>query len=710
MSAALTLRAGSTSVVIDTSAAMPAIVQVGPRIEAFNPQALGLPVAHATLDVPANIGVLTENATGFLGRPGLIGHRPDGSAWSPRFSSMTDPQVSGDRATFSLHDPVAQLELEVAVRITPSDTVVVALALTNIGATPYSVLRLSPSVALPSHATELLSFTGRWCKEFQPQRQDFTGLSVIENRRGRTSHDQMPAIFAGSAGFGEQQGDVWGLQLAWSGNYELAAEQLTDGRRHIQAGELLSPGEVVLAPGGTYRSPEVVIAASDEGLSSTSQRFHRHVRHHHPLSGPRKVILNTWEAVYFDHDLDTLSDLAAAASEVGVERFVLDDGWFGSRRDDTKGLGDWWVSPDVWPEGLHPIVDLVTGYGMEFGLWVEPEMVNPDSELYRAHPDWTLTTPGYEPVLGRNQLVLDLGRKVVQDYLYDQISSLLDEYDISYLKWDMNRDVIQGSHCETAEDPGRPGTSGHVVGLYTLLDRLRAAYPRVEIESCASGGGRVDLEMLRRTDRVWTSDCNDALERQAIQRGFTMLFPPEVMGAHIGPHIAHTTHRAQNLGFRMATAIFGALGIEWNLLSATASERDEVAGAIALYKRLRPLLHEGDVIRVDHPDPAAIVHGVVSPDRTHAVMAYVQLTPSLTTVPLPARFAGLDSAKLYTCVLQDPVGSMREFGRVRPAWMSRTGESATSEIELTGAQLMESGLQLPVLHAESVVLVELSAV
>lgn len=703
MSSVVTLQRGATSVVLDLEHPMPAIAHIGAHIEGFDPQALALPVAHATLDAPAPMGVLTENGTGFLGRPGLVGARPDGSAWAPVFA-RTATEIDVDRAHFELTDPVAELSLAIDLHVTEAETVVASLTLTNTGASDYNLVRLSASVPMPVHATELVSFTGRWCKEFQPRRHDFEALSVIENRRGRTSHDQLPAIFAGSVGFGEHHGDVWGVQLAWSGNYEIAAERLADGRRHIQSGELLSPGEVVLSSGASYHTPEIVVAPSQSGLTPASQRFHRHVRAQNPLEGERKVILNTWEAVYFNHDLTTLQALADAGAEVGVERFVLDDGWFGSRRDDTKGLGDWWVSDEVWPDGLHPIVNHVIDLGMEFGLWVEPEMVNPDSDLYRKHPHWTLTTAGYEPVLGRQQLVLDCGRADVRDYLFERIDALLDEYAISYLKWDMNRDLVQGSNHRSLDDPGRAGTHGHVVGVYELLDRIRAAHPGVEIESCASGGGRVDLEILKRTDRVWTSDCNDALERQAIQRGFTMLFPPEVMGAHIGPHRAHTTHRVQALGFRMATALFGSLGIEWNLLEAGDEGRAQVAKAIRLYKRLRPLLHGGDVIRFDHDDPSAIVHGVVSSDRSHAVMAYVQMLPSITTVPLPMRFGGLDPDRRYQLELIDDLSSADEFGRARPSWMS------LDTVEFSGAQLMASGLQPPVLHAESVLLMELRAI
>jgi alpha-galactosidase len=687
----ITLRSDALSVVIAHGIGMPEIVSVGPAIDGFVHDVAGQPVPHATVDAPVPIGIIAEAATGYSGRPGLQGSRPDGTGWAPRFTCTAADRPDPRSAVFHLTDEIAALELTLTVSV--DHVMTIRAHLTNRGTTPYGVLRLSPSVPVPEHATDLLTFTGRWCREFQPNRTPFESNTLVENRTGRTSHAQMPALYAGTGGFGEQRGEVWGVQLAWSGNYTLLAQQLPDGRRHVQAGELLDPLEVELAPGESYTAPDVVVAWSDQGLSGASHAFHRSVRASLPSSGPRPVILNTWEAVYFDHRFDTLQALADVAADVGVERFVLDDGWFGGRRNDRAGLGDWWVSDAVWPAGLAPIVDHVTGLGMEFGLWVEPEMVNPDSELYRAHPDWTLTTDGYEPVLGRNQLVLDLGRPDVRGFLFDALSALLDEYDISYLKWDMNREIVQGSRH------GRAGTHDHVLGVYELMERLRAAHPGIEIESCASGGGRADLGVLRHTDRIWTSDCNDALERHLIQRGFSMLFPPEVMGAHIGPERAHTTGRRHDLGFRAATSLFGHLGIEWNLLAADDDQRKQVAATVALYRRLRPLLHSGRVIRGEHPDPAALVHGVVSDDAAHGVFAYVQMTPSATTTPAPMLLPGLDPARRYRVSVLDDVPWTKEFGRTRPAWLG-------ADVVVPGRQLIERGLQVPVQHPESAFLVE----
>ncbi len=447
---------------------------------------------------------------------------------------------------------------------------------------------LSVTLPLPEYAGDLLTFHGRHAREFQPYRRPWpSGAVLAENWRGRTSHEHPSLLFAGTVGFGEWQGEVWGVHLAWSGNHEVVAERLPDGRRIVQLGELFHPGEVALEPGESYSTPEVIAVHSADGLTPATWGFHRHLRGRpgHPTT-PRPVLLNTWEAVYFDHDTERLCALATAAADVGIERFVLDDGWFGSRRDDTKGLGDWWVSSEMYPDGLGPLIAHVRSLGMEFGIWVEPEMVNPDSDLYRAHPEWALTTEGYEPVLARNQLVLDLANPDAYAYVYERLDALLRDHDIAFVKWDMNRDHIQGSGTD-----GAAGTHAQTLALYRLLDELGAAHPDVEIESCSSGGARIDHEILRRTVRVWTSDCNDALERQTIQRGASMLIAPELMGAHIGPPTSHTTGRTHTLAFRAATAMFGHLGVEWNVLELDDVETAQLARGDRLAQAFRPLLH-----------------------------------------------------------------------------------------------------------------------
>ncbi len=687
----------TVSLVLTWDDGMPTIAHWGAPIASFEPDLGDRPVPRGGLDIDAPLGLVIEEAGGIGARPGITGSRA-GGGWSPRFTLRTPPVITASSASFDLVDAVAGLDLDVTVRFGPSSELLIESSIVNTGVDDYRLDVLAPSVPLPAHAAELISFDERWCLEFGIDRHPFRGRRIVENRRARTSHSHLPAVFAGTSGFSESTGEVWALQLAWSGNFAIAAEALVDGRRHVQLGELLGPGEIVLGPGERYRCPEIVGAWSPEGINGASQIFHRHVRSHLPQPlRPRPVNLNTWEAVYFDHDLDNLCRLADVGAEVGAERFVLDDGWFGSRRDDTSGLGDWWVSPEVWPDGLGPLIRHVTGLGMEFGLWVEPEMVNPDSDLYRAHPEWVLATPGYEPVLGRHQLVLDFGRPEVRDHVFGLLDRLLAENDIRSFKWDMNRDVIQGSGSD-----GAPGTHAHVLGLYEVIDRLRAAHPDVEIESCSSGGGRADLGILRRTQRIWASDCNDAIDRQHIQRGFSMLFPPEVMGAHVGPARSHTTGRRQPMGFRLATAMFGHFGFEWNLLEVSGGSRRRLRRAVEHHKRLRSLLHGGDVVRLDHPDPAVLGHGVVAGDRSEAVFALVKLATSATSVGFPIRLSGIDPDRRYRIAVIDDFGSHRDFGRTTPAWMQHPTVAS-------GRQLVEVGLQPPILHPESVLLIHLTA-
>lgn len=689
------LRGRSSDVVVDLSTGVPAIVHWGaPLASAPDPAALDRPLVGGSADVVAPLTVVPEHAAGFTGRPGLLGHRRRGTAWAPRFSPAGH-ELDGQRLVAHARDEVAGLTLTVTIEL--DHALVVRATLTNDSATErYLLDALTITLPVPQHARELGSFTGRWTRELHPVRLPWEhGAHLVENRRGRTSHEYPPLVFAGSPGYGEWHGSVWGAHLAWSANHAILAERLPDGRRYVQLGELLHPGELSLEPGEAYRTPEVVAVHSDAGLTAATQQFHRHLRARatHPTS-PRPVLVNTWEAVYFDHDLERLTALADRAARVGVERFVLDDGWFGSRRDDTSGLGDWVVSADAHPAGLAPLIEHVRGLGMEFGIWVEPEMVNPDSDLFRAHPEWALTTDGYEPVLSRHQLVLDLGQEGAYQHVLGRLDELLSGHDIAYVKWDMNRDHIAGSGAH-----GAAGTHAQTLSLYRLLDELRERHPMVEIESCSSGGARIDHEILKRTERVWTSDCNDALERQTIQRGASMLVPPELMGAHIGPERSHTTGRRHDLAFRAATALFGHLGVEWNLLSLTDDELDALAEVIALHRRLRPLLHTGDVVRFD-TEPASLAHGVYAPDRSEAIVSFAQLTTAISLTPPPLLLPGLDPERVYRIEHLALPGTRLGPARTTPAWW-RTG------IELTGAALAVTGLQLPSLHPESALLLHL---
>ncbi len=699
------LRGRRSSLVLDVDNGAPTVLHWGAALSEDTDltqlrTAVTPAIPEAGLDVGVPVTLVPVDATGFLGQPGLAGHR-DGLAWSPvlRYAGHTADEGT---ATITLVDEVAELSAAVEIALAPdTDLLQMQVRLTNTGSGPYRLERLLSTLPLPAGADEVMTFTGRWCKEWQEQRHRLGVAALVqENRRGRTSPDNPPGLMAGTRGFGERHGEVYAIQVGWSGNHALRVERLNNGKAYVQGGELLMPGEIVLGTGETYETPWLYATYSSDGLADVSSSFHDFLRARpgHPAT-PRPVVVNTWEAVYFDHDPDRLRALADAAAAIGAERFVLDDGWFRGRDNDLAGLGDWYVDERKYPKGLTPLIDHVRGLGLEFGLWVEPEMVNPDSDLYRTHPDWALAVPGYEPVLGRHQLVLDLANPDVSAYLLERLDWLLTEHDISYFKWDMNRDLAQAG----SGPAGQAGVHGQTLAYYALLAELRRRHPDVEIESCSSGGARADLGVLAYTQRIWTSDCNDALERQQIQRGFSYFLPPELMGAHIGPPRSHTTARVHDLGFRATTALFGHLGIEWDITTASPAERAVLADAITLYKQLRPLLHGGVTVRLEHPDPATVAHGVVARDGSAGVFAFAQVAASPTTVTPPLRLAGLDPDRRYAVrwlkLGEDGLGPMK----APPPWLE-------SGVTLTGRQLAAHGITMPVLHPEHALLIECATV
>ena len=670
----------------------------------------GLP--HSGLDDPWGVSVLPGQADGWSGTPGLSGHR-DGADPFPRFAVAGAPVVTTDGtgaqcAVVRAEAVEAGLAVESELRLEPSGLARLRHTVTNTGEGTYTLDSVVATLPVPDQATELLDLTGRWCRERSPQRRPFFhGTTQRASRRGRTGHDATLVLVSGTAGFGFRSGEVWAVHVAWSGNHLHLAERLPEGTGGagsgiLGGGELLLPGEVRLAPGESYAAPWVSFSYGAAGLDSASARIHRWLRARptHP-SRPRPLVLNTWEAVYFDHDQARLEALARTAALIGVERFVLDDGWFLHRRDDLAGLGDWFVDPAVWPAGLRPLADTVHGLGMEFGLWVEPEMVNPDSDLARAHPDWVLAprevaaadlTAGADGALPRpwrHQQVLDVGNPAVSAYLLERLDSLVTEIGVDYLKWDHNRDLHEAT-TGVAGGGRRGAIRDQTLALYRLMDELRARHPGLEIESCSSGGARVDLGILEHTDRVWGSDTNDPVERQAIQRWTGLLVPPELVGSHVGPPRAHTTGRASDLGFRTLTALFGHAGIEWDIGECTEAELAALTAWTGLYRELRPLIHSGDVVRADHPDPGAWLSGVVAEDRREAAFWYVRLATSADEVPSRLRLPGLDPAIRYEVTRRDEAGHAHLVGGAPPWWDA-------GRVELTGAVLGRLGLPAPLL-------------
>ncbi|HET6654310.1 MAG TPA: alpha-galactosidase [Nocardioides sp.] len=655
-------------------------------------------VNHSSLDRPRVLPLLPDLASGHPGTPSVSGHRAgDAGTVAPSFRTWTAHERDGG-VTLVGADPGSGLEVRCDVSLRPSGVVALDYTLTNTGNSRYDVGGVVATLPVPARARELLDLTGRWSRERAPQRMSLRqGTWQRAGRHGRTGHDAPLLTVVGTPGFGFRSGEVWGLHVAWSGDQVSLAERTPEGFSVLGAGELLAPGEVKLDPGTTYQAPTVLAVWSDAGLDGLSHRMHRHVRAMpHLGSRPRPVVLNTWEAVYFDHDEATLKRLADTAAEVGVERFVLDDGWFQGRTDDRRALGDWTVDAERWPRGLHPLVDHVKGLGMEFGLWVEPEMVNEESALARAHPEWLLRGRETLPPTWRHQQVLDLQHPSAYAHVRDALLALLDEYDIAFLKWDHNRDLVDAGH---AVDGRRAGAvHGQTLSLYRLLDELLAAHPELEIETCASGGGRVDLGILSRTHRLWASDTNDALERIGIQRWTQLLVPPELVGQHVGAPVAHTTGRTHRLAFRAASALLGHFGVEWDLLSAGPDELRELAGWIATYRELRPLLADGTLVRGDHPDPGLVVTGIVGPDRREAWYVVAQVASSQTTSPAPVLLPGLDPGLRYTVVPAGPRDEGAPGADLSTSWLDEQGDAP---LVIPGSALVSAGIQLPVLAPES---------
>lgn len=664
-------------------------------------KALVRAVPYGRLDVDVPLTLFPDAGRGVFSSPALEGHR-NGLDWSPVFT-LVEVDHQPHALTLISEDKVAKLTLISELAVDPaSDVVSVRHTLRNDAKAPFCVNRLATTLPLPASASECLSFYGRWVNEFQQHRHSLQhGGYQQENRRGRTSHEHFPALIAGSQGFDEQHGEVWGAHLAWSGNHRMRVDVKADGRRFLQAEALYYPGEITLAQGETVSTPWLYATYSRCGLNLMSQQFHHFVRSQllhfpdrHSGHKMRPVHLNTWEGIYFDHDPAYIMQMATAAASMGVERFIIDDGWFKGRNNDKAALGDWYLDEQKYPQGLEPVIAHVLAQGMEFGIWVEPEMINKDSDLYRQHPDWLLALPAYEQPTGRNQYVLDLQNPAVFAYLSERLDALLSRYPISYLKWDMNREVVQPGHH------GQAAQHAQVHNFYRLIDELKAKHPQVEIESCAAGGGRIDFEVLKRVQRFWPSDNNDALNRQTIQRGFSYFFPPEVMGSHIGARHCHATRRVSDIHFRGITALFGHMGIELDPVKESDEEKAGFAKYIALHKQYRSLLHSGTTYRIPSEDSAQVIHGVVATDRSAALLMVAMLDMQTYALGGVLRVPGLDPAAHYRVRVVAHADNFHQ-GLVsqQPAW-------TLEGIDLTGEWLGEVGVAMPVLDPSSAMLVE----
>jgi alpha-galactosidase len=659
-------------------------------------RALHRPVPYGRLDNDVSMTLSPELGRGLFSSPGVEGHR-NGQDWAPVFV-VCHLEESESGVVVESEDANAGLRLRTELILDANDVVKTRHTLTNTKEGVYQVNRLANTLPLPARANELMTYYGRWVHEFQTVRQPLhQGGYQQENRRGRTSHEHYPALVAGTTHFDEMNGDVWGFHFAWSGNNRLRVDVKADGRRYMQAEVIYLPGEVALQEGESLTTPWLYASYSHTGLNGMSHQFHAHVRDTilpaDFADKPRPIHLNTWEGIYFDHDPEYIMSMATQSAEMGVERFIIDDGWFKGRNGDKAGLGDWFLCETKYPNGLHPIVEHVNNLGMEFGLWFEPEMINKDSDLYRAHPDWLLAVDGYEQPTGRNQYVINLQNDNAFNFLFERLDHFLSTYNIAYIKWDMNREVVQPAHL------GQAAAHNQTQRYYQLVDKVREKHPKVEIESCAAGGGRIDYEVLKRTHRFWASDNNDALERQTIQRGMSYFFPPEVMGSHIGASHCHSTRRRHSIEFRGLTALFGHMGIELDPVKEEQAEKQGFEHYIKLHKMLRPLLHSGKTWRAPTDDSAHQVHAVVSEDQSEAVVMIAQLAMPTNSLSGHLRVPGLDPKGIYQVSVLDKPSNYDDIVNYQPPWTE-------SGCELTGDWCAEVGLTMPILDAESAMLVK----
>lgn len=618
-------------------------------------------VTGGMMDDTAPVSVCPEAGLMWPGQSGMMLRGDDGSVLQPVFQGA----LSGAEGALTITGQDAGVHYEATLRFDRG--MLCASATLELARDGYVDWLAAPVVPMPAGADHVLDFSGRWIGEFQLQSTPWRpGIHMREARLGRSGHEHPPfAIVTGG-------GDTLAFAYGSNCGHRMVAEELPDGRRVLMFGH---PMGATPKPTRRIDTGPLYIAYSADGTNGAARQFQRFVR---ALPGPAKarharpVHYNCWEAIYFDHTEATLRDIAARAADLGAERFVLDDGWFGRRDDDTTSLGDWQIDPRKWPDGLKPFADHVNSLGMGFGLWFEPEMVSKNSDLYRAHPDWLLGPADQTP--GRQQYVLDLSRTDVQDHLFDALSAVLASAPIEYVKWDHNRLLPV---CDRAQGDG----------AFDLMRRLRNAFAHIEFESCASGGGRIDLKTLEVAGRVWLSDSNDALERLRIQHDAALFLPASVTGSHVGPRTCHTSGRTLSMAFRAWVAAQRHMGFEMDPRELTQAEAATLKEVTAWWKANRDWRMEADILRLDHPDPAVIAEQQMAQDGAGFVVFAGQARASDQILPRPLRLVDLDRDAFYTIRLANP-DAITHLSRGMPALKA-------GEVTLSGAALMAQGITLP---------------
>lgn len=573
-----------------------------------------------------------------------------------------------------LEDPVTKVELHLLYGVLEKEDIITrSVIIKNAGKAPVTVKKAQSACLDFLHGDyDLIKFYGRHAMERNMERMPVSHESTrIGSRRGTSSHQYNPGVILAGKNTNEDSGSCYGMLFVYSGNFLVEAEKDQYDKTRIQMGLTDELFAYPLEAGAEFTAPEVILSYTNKGLSRLSQQYH-HCIMNHICQGKyvhvnRPVLINSWEAAYFDFTGDTIVELAKEAKALGIDMVVMDDGWFGKRNDDNSSLGDWYVNEEKLGGTLTKLIERVNAEGVKFGIWIEPEMVSEDSDLYREHPDWAITIPGRKPVRSRNQLVLDFSRKEVRDEIFKRICAVLDQGNVEYIKWDMNRSLA---------DIYAPNvTYDYVLGVYDFLEKLTNRYPDILIEGCSGGGGRFDAGMLYYTPQIWCSDNTDAINRTRIQYGTSFFYPVAAMGSHVSAVPNHQTGRVTSMHTRGVAAMSGTFGYELNPALLNAKEKAEIRAQLAQYREYQELIREGDYYRLSNPfQDNFAAWMVVSDDRSKALVSVIRLTAEANPPAAYVTLKGMEEDAFYR---------EKTTGKVYP-----------------GAALMEAGILLPAAVSE----------
>lgn len=607
----------------------------------------------------------------------------EGAHKIPGLPCLFDEDEMGETLVISMEDSPSSLKLELYyVVFADRDIIARSARIINGGNGAVRLEKMmSACLELPNGAWEVIHFHGRHAMERRLERLPLMhGTMEVGSRRGTSSHQHNPGVILCSPDATEEHGECYGLSLIYSGNFsaEIEMDQMDSVR--VACGIQPESFEFLLEPGEAFDTPQLMMTYSGSGLGRMSANFHSIIRHNLCRGkykfARRPILINNWEATYFDFNEEKILSIAGQAAELGIEMLVLDDGWFGSRNSDNAGLGDWFVNTDKLKGGLTGLVEGINHLGMKFGIWIEPEMVNEDSRLYREHPDWALTIPGRKPCRSRNQLVLDMSRSEVRDYVFDSISSVLKSANVEYVKWDMNRSICDVYSAVLPKERQGEVYHRYVLGIYDLMERFTSSFPNILFEGCSGGGGRFDPAILYYSPQIWCSDDTDGIERLEIQYGTSFFYPISAVGSHVSAIPNHQTGRRTPLATRGVVAMAGSFGYEMDLNLLTENEKEVVKAQVEDYKRYYDLIHNGDYYRLVSPqgDSDFTAWQFVSGDKTRTLINLVITHVRANAPDLWFKLRGLDPEKRYR---------LEENGRI-----------------YSGSALMNAGISIPMIMGD----------